>query len=174
MKKIAISSLSVSEIEALLKSKPDSKTTLRLSNILALAKGDSSRKAAELSPLSHNQICIWAKRFNENGLAGLKDKEKTGRKSRISPTQLLWLKNLVLPESPTAHGFNTETWTAPMLVKMLKSTHHLVYSDEAVYLLLKKKLGLSHKKGQGFYGEANKEKREAFVVALKKKSFPAL
>jgi transposase len=173
MKKIAISSMSVSEIEALLKSKPDAKTALRLVNILALAKGDSSRKAEDLSLLSHNQICIWAKRFNENGLEGLKDKVKTGRKPRISGTQLLWLKNLVLTESPTAHGFNTEIWTAPMLVKMLQSTHNLSYSDDAVYLLLKKKLGLSHKKGKGFYGEANKEKREEFVEELKKKSSPA-
>lgn len=86
MKKIAISSMSVSEIESLLKSKPDAKTSLRLVNILAIAKGDSSGKAEDLSLLSHNQICIWAKRFNENGLAGLKDKVKTGRKSRISGT----------------------------------------------------------------------------------------
>jgi transposase len=149
--KIAISSLSVSEIESLLKSKPDAKTALGLVNILALAKGDSSRKAADLSLLSHNQICIWAKRFNEKGLNGLKDKVKTGRKPRISAAQLLWLKNLVLTESPTVHGFNTETWTAPM----------------------NNKLGLSHKKGKGFYGQANKEKREEFVEEFKKKSFPA-
>jgi hypothetical protein len=34
-------------------------------------------------------------------------------------------------------------------------------------------LGLSHKKGKGFYGQANKEKREEFVEEFKKKSFPA-
>jgi transposase len=132
MKKLSISSMRVSEIEALLKSKPDAKTALRLVNILAIAKGDSSSKAEDLSLLSHTQICIWAKRFNEKGLEGLKAKVKTGRKPRISPAQLLWLKNLVLTESPPAHGFNTKTWTAPMLVKMLQSTHHLTYSDDAV------------------------------------------
>jgi transposase len=173
MKKLSITSLSVPEIETLLKNKPDPKTALRLAHVLAIAKGDSSRKAEGLSLLSHNQICVWAKRFNENGLEGLKDKPKTGRKPRISPAQLSWLKNLVLAESPAAHGFDSGTWTAPMLVKMLKSTHGLTYSDDAVYLLLKKKLGLRHTKGKGFYAEANGGDRAGFVEDFKKKSFPA-
>lgn len=164
--------MSVSEIESLLQIKPDAKIALRLMNILRIAKGDSSRKAEELLLLSHNQICIWAKRFNQHGLEGLKEKVKTGRKSNISQEQLLWLKNLVLSESPTSHGFNTEIWTVPMLVKMLKLTHNLTYSGDAVYIFLKKKLGLSHKKGKGLYSEAAKEKREEFIEGFKKKSSP--
>lgn len=31
-----------------------------------------------------------------------------------------------------------------------------------VYILLKKNLGLTHKKGKGFYPEANKAKRQVF------------
>lgn len=57
-----------------------------------------------------------------------------------------------------------------MLVKFLKKEFDLTYSDDAVYILLKKKLGLSHKKGKGFYSEANKEKRGEFVADFLKKS----
>jgi transposase len=124
---------------------------------------ESSRKAEELLLLSHNQICIWAKRFNEQGIAGLKDKVKTGRKPRTSQGQLVWLKTLVLTESPTHHGFNTNIWTAPMLVKILALKCNLTYSDDAIYFFLKKKLGLSHKKGKGFYSEANKENLENYL-----------
>lgn len=172
MKKLEITSKSAEEIRALIKSKESYEISARLICLLALAMGKSSRQAQELLLLSHSQICIWTKRFNEYGIEGLKNKVKTGRKPRISKEELIWLKNLVLNESPTNHGFNTETWTAPMLVKILKSKCNLTYSDDAVYFFLKKKLGLSHKKGKGFYTEANKENREEFIEDFKKKSSP--
>lgn len=168
MQKLEITSMSVSEIETLLKTKEDYKIALRLVSILPIAGGESSRKAQELLLLSHNQICIWVKRFNELGLAGLNDKPKTGRKSKISTEQLAWLKNVVLHESPSIYGFNTQTWTAPLLVKVVEKHCNIVYSDDMIYVLLKKKLGLTHKKGRGFYGEAKPEAREKFVEDLKK------
>lgn len=168
MQKLEITSMSVSDIEALLKSKEDYKIALRLFSILPIAKGESSRKAQELLLLSHNQICIWVKRFNEFGLEGLNDRPKTGRKPKITTDQLNWLKNVVLNESPTKFGFNTETWTAPLLVKVVKKHCNIIYSDDMIYVILKKKLGLTQKKGKGFYAEAKPEVREKFVEDLKK------
>jgi transposase len=168
MQKLEITSMSASEIEALLKSKEDYKIAWRLMSILPIAKGESSRKAQELLLLSHNQICIWVKRFNEHGVDGLKDKPKTGRKSKISTEQLEWLKHLVLNESPTKYGFNTETWTAPLIVKAVEEHCNITYSDDMIYVLLKKKLGLTYKKGKGFFSEANPELREKFLEDLKK------
>lgn len=168
MQKLEITAMSVSEIEDLLKSKEDYKIALRLVSILPIAKGESSRKAEELLLLSHNQICIWAKRFNEFGLEGLYDKPKTGRKPKITEAELVWLKNIILNESPTKHGFNTETWTAPMIVIIVEKHCDISYSDDMIYVILKKKLGLTHKKGKGFYGEAKQEVRNKFVSDLKK------
>lgn len=167
MQKLKITSMSVSEIENLLKSKEDYKIAARLVSILPIAKGESSRKAQELLLLSHNQICIWVKRFNEFGLEGLKDKPRTGRKPKISEEGLVWLKNLIINESPTKYGFNTETWTAPLIVIVLETKCNIRYSDDMVYVILKK-LGLSYQKGKGFYAEAKKEVREKFVEDLKK------
>lgn len=160
--------MSVSEIECLIKSKEDYKIALRLFSILPIAKGESSRKAQELLLLSHNQICIWVKRFNEFGLEGLYDKPKTGRKPQITKEQLDWLKNVVLNENPTEHGFNTGIWTAPLLIKIIENHCNITYSDDMIYTILKKKLGLTHKKGKGFYAESKPEVREKFVEDLKK------
>jgi transposase len=168
MRKLEITPMSASEIEDILKSKEDYKIALRLVSILPIAKGESSRKAQELLLLSHNQICIWVKRFTEFGLEGLKDKPKTGRKPQISNEQLAWLKNVVLTESPTKFCFNTETWTAPLIVKIIESHCNIKYSDDMVYIILKNKLGLTHKKGKGFYAEAKADVREKFVSDLKK------
>ncbi len=167
MQKLEITSMSVSEIENLLKSKEDYKIAARLVSILPIAKGESSRKAQELLLLSHNQICIWVKRFNEFGLEGLKDKPKTGRKAKISDKELVWLKNVILNESPTKYGFNTETWTAPLIVIVIEVNCNIRYSDDMVYVILKK-LGLTYQKGKGYYAEANKNVREKFLTDLKK------
>ncbi len=169
MKSLQITSMTASEIEALLKSKEDYKTAARLVSILPLAKGQSSRKAQEILLLSHNQILIWAKRFNEFGLEGLKDRLKTGKKPKMSNEQLQWLKDVVLNQSPTEHGYNTETRTAPMLVEIIKTHCNIVYSDDTVYVILKKKLHLTYKKGKGYYPEADPKKQEVFVSDFKKK-----
>ena len=118
--------------------------------------------------LSRNQICIWAKRFEEFGIEGLKDKPKSGRKSAISDEKLIWLRNLVINESHTQFGYNTETWTAPILVKVVEKECNITYSDDMMYIILKKKLNLTHKKGKGFYPEADAEKRIAFLGQFEK------
>lgn len=168
IQKLQITKLKASEIEALLKSKEEYKIATRLVCMLQIAKGGSSRAAEELLLLSHNQICIWVKRLNKEGVKGLYDKPKAGRKMRITNEQLALLKHTVLYKEPNEFGFNTATWTAPLLVKWLEKECNLTYSDDAVYLLLKNKLGLTHKKGNGFYPEANKEKRSEFIATYKK------
>jgi transposase len=170
MKKIQIKSHTVEEIENLLKSKEDYKTACRLLCILQLAKGGSSRKAQELLLISHNQVCIWAKRFNESGLEGLKDKVKTGRKPGLTNDQLILLKNLVLNQKPEDYGYNSGTWTAPLISDWVFKNCNIKYSDDNIYLLLKHKLKLRHKKGKGFYPEADEGQRKEFVTLLKKTS----
>lgn len=84
MKKLAINTYSVEEIEALIRSKADYKIALRLLCILQIAKGGSSHQAEELMYLSHNQVCHWVKEFNKSGVEGLKDKPRSGRKARLT------------------------------------------------------------------------------------------
>jgi len=167
MKKIEIN-YTQKEIENLLKSKEDYKTACRLLCILQLVKGGSSRKAQELLLISHNQVCIWAKRFNNFGVEGLKDKVKSGRKPSITQEQLGRLKNVILNEKPEDYGYNSGTWTAPIISDWLFKHCNIKYSDDNIYLLLKKKLNLKHKKGKGFYPEADNEQRKNFVKEIKK------
>ena len=113
-------------------------------------------------------MCIWAKRFNNFGVEGLKDKVKPGRKPTITQEQLGRLKNVILNEKPEDYGYNSGTWTAPIISDWLFKECNIKYSDDNIYLLLKKKLNLKHKKGKGFYPEADNEQRENFVKDIKK------
>jgi transposase len=168
MQRLKVTYSSIDEIEQFLKNKEDYRIATKLVCILLVAKGSSSHKAKELNLYSHNQICQFVKRYNKQGIEGLKDKPKPGRKPRLTPGQLAELKRIVLTESPEQHGFNSSTWTAPMLVKWVENNCNVTYSDDNIYLLLKNKLGLSHRKGKGFYPEANKDLRKNFSESLKK------
>lgn len=138
--------------------------------MLQIAKGGSSPMAEQLLLLSHNQICLWVKRLNKEGIKGLYDKPKTGRKSRITEEQISLLKDTIINKLPSDFGFNAATWSAPIIVQWLKTNCNVIYSDDAVYLLLKKRMGLTHKKGKGDYPEADKKKRADFLTSTKKNS----
>ena len=168
MQRLNVTYSSIDEIEKYLKNKEDYRIATKLVCILLVAKGSSSRKAKELNLYSHNQICQFVKRYNKLGIEGLKDKPKPGRKSMLTAEHLVELKRVILEESPEQHGFNSSTWTAPMLVKWVENNCNVTYSDDNIYVLLKNKLGLSHRKGKGFYPEANKEVRNEFSERLKK------
>jgi len=170
MQRLKITYHSIGEIETFLKNKEDYRIATKLVCILLVAKGNSSHKAKELNLYSHNQICQFVRRFNMFGIEGLKDKPKSGRKPKLTYEQLVELKKIILEESPEQYGFNSATWTAPMLVKLVENKCNVTYSDDNIYIILKNKLGLSHKKGKGFYPEANNEIRTAFSERLKKTS----
>jgi hypothetical protein len=44
-----------------------------------------------------------------------------------------------------------------MLVEQIKINCNVTYSDDAVYIILKSKLNLRHKKSKGFYAESNEK-----------------
>ena len=169
MKKSIKLNISTDDLVKLIKSKSDFTIGAKLLCLLPFTLGKSSRLAAQENPLlSHNQLCILAKRFNKDGIFGLNNLKKTGRKSKINDSILDWLKKLVLETSPTKYNYNTETWTAALISEVLFKEHNIKYSTDNIYILLKKKLHLRHIKGKGFYPEANKEKRQIFIDELKK------
>jgi transposase len=105
--------------------------------------------------------------FEQNGIEGLKDKEGRGRRSRLDEEQEAELKNLLSTRLPSEYGFNTATWTGPLLIEWIKSNYKIIYKKAQVYNIIKK-LGFSYQKGKGIFPEADKNKQASFKEALKK------
>jgi transposase len=110
-------------------------------------------------------------RFNEGGIEALKDKPRAGRPSRLSASQQSRLKAIILDESPEQHGFNSGTWSAPLIAALIKGLFEVSYGKAQVYNLLHS-LGLSHQKGKAFYPEATTEDNALMREALKKTPMP--
>jgi transposase len=116
---------------------------------------------------SFKSICNWVHRLNEGGIEALVDKPKPGRNNRLSKDELQSIKAVLLNKQPEDYGFNSATWTGPLLIELIKTEYHVEYKKAQIYNILKK-LGLTFQKGKGVYPEA--QDRQEKVDALKKTS----
>lgn len=140
---------------------------LRLYAVYQVALGQPSRKLEELYQTSFKQITNWVHRFEQEGIEGLRDKPGRGRKSLLAADQTRALSNLLLTESPVEHGYNSETWTGPMLIDWIKKEFGIEYKKAQIYNIIKQ-LGFSYQKAKGFYPEADEKAKQEFKEALKK------
>lgn len=140
---------------------------IRLYAVYQVAKGQPSRKLEDLYNTSFKQITNWVHRFEKEGIEGLKDKTGRGRTARLSELQRERVSDLLSKELPTAHGYNSATWTGPMLIEWIKSHFQISYKKAQIYNIIKS-LGFSYQKGKGIFPETDQIKQEAFKDALKK------
>ena len=169
MRKLEVINYSVSELESLLKSNKDYTIGIRLLALIQIKKGLSSRELKPLFYKSHSRYCIWVKRFNDYGIKGLEDKPGRGRKSKLSEEQKNRIKQLIVEQSPSEHGFNSATWTGPLLIDWIQKEFGVTYKRSQIYNILKG-LGLSFQKSRPSYAEADKKQQKEFKETLKKTS----
>ena len=132
--------------------------------IYQVALGQPSRKLEELYNTSFKQITNWVHKFEKEGIDGLRDKTGRGRKSKLEPLQLQKVRGLLLQESPADHGFNSATWTGPLLIEWIKKQYGLEYKRAQIYNIIKP-LGFSYQKGNGIFAQADEQKQEIFKEA---------
>jgi len=168
MKRLEILNHSVEDLQILFRSNSDYLVGVRLLALIQIAKGKSSRDLEEIFGKSHSRFCVWVNNFNEHGLEGLKNKNGRGRNSRLSKSELEELRNVVLNKSPEEYGYNTATWNGLLLIDYIGNKYQINYKKANIYVILKRKLGLSFQKGKGFYPEQDKELREEHKNLIKK------
>ena len=157
------------EIKSLFNKDEKYKIGLRLYAVYQVALGQPSRRLEDLYNTSFKQITNWVHRFEQEGIEGLKDKPGRGRKSRLTEKQEEEISDLLMNKSPNEYGYNTETWTGPILIDWIKNNFGIEFKKAQIYNILKQ-LGFSYQKAKGFYPEADPEKREEFKETLKKTS----
>jgi len=110
---------------------------IRLYAVYQSSKGLSSRKLEELYQTNFKQITNWIHRFEAEGIDGLRDKPGRGRKGGLTQESKIRLKQLILEESPFAHGYNTKTWTGPILIDWISKNFGVAYKKAQIYNILK-------------------------------------
>jgi transposase len=167
MQKLSIPNYTIEELEIMLNSNADYIVGSRLMALIQIKKGLSSRKLEELYFKSHSRFCVWVNNFNMQGVEGLKNKPKSGRKPKLDLAQMDELKNVLLHNRPSDFDYNTALWNGPILISFLKKKFGVDYKKAQIYNLLKQ-LGFTFQKARGRYPEADPQQREAFKSSLKK------
>lgn len=139
---------------------------IRLYAVYQVSLGQSSRSLEELYNTSFKQITNWVHRFEAEGIDGLRDKKGRGRTSQLDDAQRTRLKAL-LQEPPEHHGYNSATWTGPMLIEWIGKAFAVFYKKAQIYNIIKS-LGFSYQRGRGIFPEADEQQQEAFKETLKK------
>ena len=140
---------------------------IRLYAVYQVSIGQTSRKLEELYNTSFKQITNWVHRFETEGIDGLRDKPGRGRTARLDEAQRNRIADLLAKESPADHGYNTATWTGPLLIEWIAKDYGLVYKKAHIYNIIKS-LGFTYQKGRGLFPETDTKKQETFKAALKK------
>jgi len=134
--------------------------------VYQVALGQPSRKLEELYNTSFKQITNWVHRFEKEGIEGLRDKEGRGRTPKLADARRKQI-GILLKEDPGKYGYNTATWTGPMLIEWIDKEYGILYKKAQIYNIIKA-LGFSYQKGRGIFPETEVEKQEVFKEALKK------
>ena len=155
------------ELRLLLRKDEKFQQAVRLYACYQVSLGKRPQELESMYETSFKSICNWVNRLNEGGVEALIDKVKPGRNNRLTADKLQAVKTILLNKPPDDYGFNSATWTGPLLIELIKKEYQVNYKKAQIYNILKK-LGLTFQKGKGIYPEA--EDRGEKVRDLKKTS----
>jgi transposase len=101
---------------------------------------------------------MWVKRFNEEGVAGLEDRPRSGRKPTHSQEVRSALISLAL-QKPRSLGYPFELWTLERLQRAFKERHGTHLSDSTIWTWMNEE-GFKWKRQQSWFHEAEKHDPE--------------
>lgn len=127
-----------------------------ISRMLAIAhalEGVDRGRAARLAGMDRQTLRDWVIRFNAEGVEGLRDRPKSGRRSWLDEGQQASLRALVL-RGPEPERDGVSTWRAKDLCRIVEQRFGVTYSENGMLRLLHD-LDLSWQKARPVHPEAN-------------------
>ena len=101
---------------------------------------------------------VWVKRFNEEGLAGLQDRPRSGRKPTHSRAVRSALISLAL-QKPRSLGYPFELWTLERLQRAFEERQSVHLSDSTIWTWMDEE-GFKWKRQQSWFHEAERHDPE--------------
>lgn len=134
----------------------------RLFIILKAFKIKSSYKIAAIADTSHTKVQRWIKRFNKYGFEGLRDKQRSGKPSRLTEEQKRRLENILDNPGDFRPGYKTNE-----IMDRIKKVFGISYTVRHIRRLLHS-MGYSRMKGRPEHINKDPIKAKSVVRKLKK------
>jgi transposase len=133
-----------------------------------LQDGKTLADVAERLDVSRSSIKRWKKAFQQGGLAALALKRHPGPKSKLSASQKVQLRKILL-RGPLAAGFATDLWTCRRVAQVVERTFGVSYHPDHLGRILHD-LGFSPQKPQ----RRARERDEEAIACWRKRDWPRI
>jgi transposase len=132
----------------------------RLHGVLLVAQGMSCPEVSRLLGDSPRTVEYWVRRFEERGLAGLVEGERSGRPRRLKDEQIDEIK-LVLRHPPEAVGIASGLWDGKGLSAFIEKRYGVTIGVRQCQYMFKS-FGFRRRKPRPLIARANPELQEAY------------
>jgi len=151
---------SAGELRCEAKRSRDASQSRRLLALALILEGASRSEAARLAGMDRQTLADWVHRYNAEGIAGLRDRKRTGRKPLLSEDQLAELDRVVeAPPDPVADG--VVRWRCSDLRALIARRFGIEISEGSVGRILKER-GFRKLSARPKHPEADAAAQEAF------------
>lgn len=154
------------KLVAFAKSIPGAWVGLRIAAILLILEGQRPGWTADVLGLSRMSLNRWIRAANAHGVEALKNKQRPGRPSRLTP-KIAQQVEKHLEQSPQAFGLNRSRWDGPTLVEHLKREFGIKLKVRQAQNWMHQ-LGYRLKRASYVYLQAKAEEAKRFQRKLKK------
>jgi transposase len=138
----------------------DANQSRRLLALASILEGASRTEAARLAGMDRQTLADWVHRYNADGVAGLLDRSRSGRKPLLSEDQLAELDRIAeTPPDPAADG--VVRWRCCDLKLLIARRFGIEISEGSVGRILKKR-GFRKLSARPRHPEADAAAQEAF------------
>ena len=132
-----------------------------------LAEGLNNSEVGRRLEVSNQTVSRWARQLAEQGLDGLRQAGRAGRKPRLGEADQRRLEKL-LAKGPERLGYETSLWTSARVAHLIEQEFGIRYHPGHVWRILGQ-LGWSCQRPVGRALERNEEA----IRVWKKKTWPA-
>lgn len=151
------------ELRALARRERDGRVGARLLALANALDGMSREAAARAAGMDRQTLRDWARRYNAEGVGGLRDRPRAGRPCRLDEGRQATLKALVL-RGPRLERDGCVAWRARDLRALVERRFGVGYSETGILRLLHG-LDLSWQKARPIHPEADAKGQERFKKA---------
>ncbi len=132
----------------------------RLHGVLLVAQGMSCPEVSRLLGDSPRTVEYWVRRFEDKGLTGLVEGERSGRPRRLDDKQLEEI-NSVLRQTPKSVGITTGVWDGKGLAAFIKKRYGVTLGVRHCQYMFKS-FGFRRRKPRPLIARADPVLQEAY------------
>jgi len=107
----------------------------RIHSVLLNNDGKSSGEISGILRAPRSRVAEWLKNYEEYGIEGLLEGQRSGRPQRLSLCEQTRLSDII-DSGPVAYGFLSGVWTAPMIARVIVEEFGVSYHPGHVRKLL--------------------------------------